>query len=318
MTDWRDEPLKLFSAGVNTSFPIGGTVYNRCTESEQRKRDSIVWYLESYHYIHKQSMVDRMRKLGVQVFLDSGAFSAMTQGVTIDIGAYCDYIIRNDDFILKVDGINVASVLDHIGTGWQAAEATWKNQQEMEARGAKPLPCFHFGEPVEFLDFYAQNYPYITLGGLVGKSAKVIEAWLDSLWERLVDSDGRPITRVHGFGLTSLPLMMRYPFYSVDSSTWVQWASRGLVLEPLNGWQINISAQSSARKVEGMHIDTIPAPQREALEEIFRAQDIDTQRMRDTYVARWAWDVWAFPEFARLREPPAPRTFKREQKGLFF
>ena len=152
----------------------------------------------------------------------------------------------------------------------------------------------------------------------IGKSAKVIEAWLDSLWERLVDSDGRPITRVHGFGLTSLPLMMRYPFYSVDSSTWVQWASRGLVLEPLNGWQINISAQSSARKVEGMHIDTIPAPQREALEEIFRAQDIDTQRMRDTYVARWAWDVWAFPEFARLREPPAPRTFKREQKGLFF
>ena len=72
------------------------------------------------------------------------------------------------------------------------------------------------------------------------------------------------------------------------------------------------------QQFEGMHIDTIPAPQREALEEIFRAQDIDTQRMRDTYVARWAWDVWAFPEFARLREPPAPRTFKREQKGLFF
>jgi hypothetical protein len=263
-------------------------------------------------------MADRIRKLGVKVFLDSGAFSAMTQGVVIDIGEYCDYILRNDDFILKLDGINIASVLDEIGTGWQAAEATWKNQQEMERRGAKPLPCFHFGEPLEFLDFYAKTYPYITLGGLVGKSTKVISDWLDVLWERLVDSDGRPITRVHGFGLTSLPLMMKYPFYSVDSSTWVQWASRGLILEPQNGWQINISAQSSARKIEGMHLDTIPEAQREALEKIFVAQGIDPQRMRDTYMARWAWDVFAFPEYARLREPPCgERTFKRKQKGLF-
>src|SRR5690606_10804597 len=125
-------------------------------------------------------LVDKMRTDGVKVFLDSGAFSAYTQGVTIDIGQYCEYIQRNADII------EFASVLDAIGDH----VGTYHNQMEMERRGVRPLPCFHYGEPTEVLDYYVENYEYITIGGMVPISTPQLRIWLDRLWdEHLTNAD---------------------------------------------------------------------------------------------------------------------------------
>lgn len=307
------EPLKLYNAGLYTSnFHLAGTVASRLDERELQLRKENKWYLESYHYVHRETAVDKMRAEQASVFLDSGAFSALSQGVTIDIGGYCEYIQVNTDIIEKVGHIAIASVLDEIGD----AEGTWKNQHEMERRGVRPLPCFHAGEPMEYLDHYAKNYDYITLGGLVGGSTKVLMEWLDVVWERLVDSDGYPITKVHGFGITSLPLMLRYPWFSVDSSTWVQWSANGMLLMPFSGRQVNISNKSSARKVKGQHIDNIAPIERDVVEAEIRSVGIDPDRLRENYFSRWAWNCWAFPKYAELN--CAPKPFVRERPGLLW
>lgn len=303
--------MKLYLAGLYTSnFDIGGRIFNRLTDREKEARTSVQHYLESYHYIHKQSMVDRIRKDGKQVFLDSGAFSAFTKGVEVDIKGYCQYIKRNEDIVEKVDGILCASVLDGIGDPLK----TWQNQQQMESLGVRPLPCFHYGEDERYLEWYLERYEYITLGGMVPISTPQLIHWLDRLWERyLCDHSGNPRVRVHGFGLTSLPLMKRYPWYSVDSSTWVQWAANGMILIPHYG-QVNVSSKSSSRKIEGQHLNTYTPPQRQAVVEHIEALGFDQQRLQDEYISRWAFNVWSFPEEG---EKSTMVNYIRPQQELF-
>lgn len=315
-----DQPLRLFNAGLHTSnFQLTGTVARRLTEVELAKRvEGGEYMLESYHYIHRQTMVDKIRASGDKVFLDSGAFSALTQGTAIDLNGYCDYIHKNQDIILNLDGVMIASVLDEIGYGHKAAEQTWKNQQAMEAQGVRPLPCFHAGEPLEFLDHYIENYEYITLGGLVGGSTKGLQEWLDVLWERLTDDDGYPKLKVHGFGITSLPLMLRYPWYSVDSSTWVQWSANGLILEPQEGRQLTVSDKSSARKVAGQHLRNVSEVEQGHLCGVIESQGGEVQRLEELYYARWAWNCWAFPQYMKLRDDTRCKQYFRQKGGLFF
>ena len=283
--------MKLYNAGIYTSnFNFHGKVYSKLDDTEKWMRHSVDNYLESYHYIHRESAVKKIRKEGVKVFLDSGAFSAFSLGATIDIGEYCDYIHENADII------DFPSVLDAIGD----AEGTFKNQEEMERRGVNPLPCFHYGEPMELLDYYVKKYRYITLGGMVPISTPQLKIWLDRIWEEhLTDAKGFPLTKVHGFGLTSLPLMHRYPWYSVDSSTWVQWAANGMILIPSRTGQLDVSNKSSRRKIPGQHLDSLTDIERISLENEIRSFTIDPERLREYYYSRWAWNAWAFPWFAK-------------------
>ncbi len=285
--------MRLFLAGIYTSnFQKTGRLYGRLTDHERKCRDEIENFLESYHYIYRQSFVEKIKRDNIKVFLDSGAFSAFTKGVDVDIKKYCDYIKSNKDIV------DFCSVLDGIGD----PDKTFENQYIMEQEGTFPLPCFHYGEDMRYLDYYVERYDYITLGGMVPISTPQLKFWLDRLWEKhLTDSDGKPLVKVHGFGLTSLPLMMRYPWYSVDSSTWVQWSANGMILVPGVG-QINISAKSSSLKIAGQHIDNLPTMQREALEKHISAFGFEPDRLRHEYVARWIYNAWAFPYFAREKE----------------
>ncbi len=303
--------MKLYLAGIYTSnFDLHGTVYSRLTDVEKQARLGVKYFLESYHYVHRQSYVKKIRRDGVKVFLDSGAFSAFTKGIDVDIKGYCRYVKENADIIEEVDGVTCASVLDGIGDPLK----TWQNQQLMESMGVRPLPCFHYGEDERYLDWYIQNYPYITLGGMVPISTPQLILWLDRIWEEhLCDGAGRPKVKVHGFGLTTLSLMRRYPWYSVDSSTWVQHAANGMIQLPGMG-QINISSRSPSRKIEGQHITTYTEPQRKVVIDKIQALGFDVDRLENEYISRWAFNVWAYPKEG---EASLLTTFQRKQPGLF-
>lgn len=306
--------MKLYLAGIYTAnFKIGGSLYNRLTENEKRQRESATNLLESYHYIHRQTFVDSIRADGRKVFLDSGAFSAFTKGVEVDLPKYCEYIKRNKDIIEHVDGTLLASVLDGIGDPLK----TWQNQLAMEQLGVRPLPCFHYGEDERYLEWYIANYDYITLGGMVPISTPQLKIWLDRIWEKyLTDGSGRPRVKVHGFGLTTVSLMERYPWYSVDSSSWVQIARVGGMMLMPEARVINVSNQSPQRRVEGQHIDTLTPPLRKAVEEKLQACGVDTERMRETYLSRWCYNIWAFDQLG-IQHFEADPKFVPDQIGLF-
>ena len=296
----------LYLAAIYTNgMSLHGQTFRRFTDVEKDARCKVRFMLESYHYVHKQKDVDAMRRDGARVFLDSGAFSAYTQGVTIDLDGYCDYILRNSDIL------TVSSVLDGIGDPLQ----TYKNQAAMEARGVKALPCFHYGEDERYLEHYVANYPYITLGGMVPINKEQLTYWLDRIWSKyLTDKDGMPKLKVHGFGLTRVGLMARYPWYSVDSSSWVQSAGRGGIMIPEYG-TVFISDNSPAAKEEGRHFNTFSPIEREAIQRAIEARNFDVQRLKQTYLARWTFNMLTYGE---LTNPDAlPKPFKIKQETFF-
>lgn len=306
--------MKLYLAAIYTSnFHKTGPVYARLTPREQEARNGIEHILESYHYIHRQSFVEKIREDKHNVFLDSGAFSAFTKGVEIDIRGYCDYIKRNQDILEKVDGILCASVLDGIGDPLK----TWQNQQEMERQGAKPLPCFHYGEDEKYLEYYIANYDYITLGGMVPISTPQLILWLDRIWDKyLTDGAGRPKIRVHGFGLTTIALMERYPWFSVDSSSWAQISAFGNIMLPDFG-PLAVSSNSPSAKDYNRHINTLPELQRNHILKQVADYGFEMERLQTEYGSRWSFNCWSFGALGQAITSYKEPTFENKQMELF-
>lgn len=307
--------MNLYLAAVYTNgFRKGQSTYPKLNEREAQIVDTIPNILESYHYVHRQKAVDEMRADGAQVFLDSGAFSAWNMGATISLPKYCNYIQENEDIIRKDDGVIMASVLDGIGDPLQ----TYRNQLEMEARGVRPLPCFHFGEDERYLEFYLANYPYITLGGMVGKTVEQLITWLDRIWERyIIDGSGRPKTKLHAFGITSVRVMERYPWHSVDSSSWIQFGAHGSMFTP-DGVPYRVSEKAGTIHDMGKHVLNLLPIEKEYIEKLILNSGFDLERLTTIYETRATFNMWAYREIAnRINMHKESRVFTPRIQELF-
>jgi hypothetical protein len=287
--------LQIYAAACYSNGYISDSRYLKLNDREKQIVDTLPHILESWHYVGRQRFVDIMRRNGAKIFLDSGAFSAYTLGVHLSVTEYCDYIKRNSDIIRVEDGALMASVLDGIGDPLQ----TWRNQLEMEARGVRPLPCFHTGEDERYLDHYIRNYDYITLGGMVGKSTQQLMIWLDRIFDRyIVDKSGKPRCKVHAFGITSIPIMERYPWYSCDSSSWIQAAAFGSVVIPdvtsKGLMPIAVSSQSPSRHDAGRHIATLSPLEQDYVYRLLEQQGFTYERLSTVYESRAAYNLWAY------------------------
>jgi len=219
--------MKLFLAGGEANISI-----------IQKLRPPNV--LLSYYYLTQQgaeiSIKDWLKKVRVYkpcIFLDSGAFTAFTQKTQININKYAIYLQRNKDDVFVYCG------LDAIGD----AEQTFKNQLFLESKGLKPLYTFHVKEDFKYLKWAVERYDYIALGGMVpyAKDEEFLKKWLTQCFE-IIKPEKTKI-KVHGFGLTNFSLIKKFPFYSVDSTSWLSgarfaqcffWDSRKLDMQIIN------------------------------------------------------------------------------------
>lgn len=211
-------------------------------------------------------LIKRRMTKKIELFLDSGAYSAWTQGAPIDIQEYISFIKEN------IDVISVYANLDVIGIGGKqpnmlTAQRTLENQKIMEDAGLHPVPCFHFGEPYSFLEYYVKNYDYLALG-VAGNSGVKLIPWLNECFSKYIcDEQGMPKIKIHGFAVTSLKLLVTYPWYSVDSTSWVITGRMGSIFIPRykngkwlydeNSWKIAVSNRSPGKKEAGKHITTL-------------------------------------------------------------
>lgn len=304
--------MNLYIAGLYTAnFEQGGNGWAKLDDREKQGHATVEHKLESYHYIGDGRYATRIRENGDRVFLDSGAFSAFSLGVQVDLPAYCEWIKRNLD-IIKSDGPDLmASVLDGIGDPLK----TYQNQLAMEQLGVRPLPCYHYGEDERYLEWYLQHYDYITIGGMVPISTPQLFHWLDRIWNRyLTDGSGRARVKVHGFGLTSVPLMQAYPWYSVDSSSWVQIGAHGNII--MDGKTMAFSSQSPSRKNANQHIDSLPPIMRDAVELKLTEMGYDPERLREIQYSRWAFNAEQFVKMGRIIKD-REIVFDHQQPELF-
>ena len=159
-----------------------------------------------FYYKNKIHEIHEFLNAGHEAFLDSGAFSVHNAGATVNIDDYCKFVIASK--------CPIFAGLDVIGN----AEATKMNTKYMfDNYGLKAIPTFHMGSSLNDLEELVHgNYSYIALGGLAFAANTINHC--DAVWHYILTHN--PKLRVHGFGLTNLVLMERYPWYSIDSSSY--------------------------------------------------------------------------------------------------
>jgi hypothetical protein len=177
----------------------------------------------------------------VNLFLDSGAYSAWSKGEDIKIEDYIEFVRDHEELIWHYVNLDVIpGKFGHRQTGAgsqgeieRSADGSYKNQQIMRDAGLSPIPVFHQGERMYWLERYLKDgEKYIGLSANKFVRPNEQQRWLDQCFNLLCDKEGRPFVKTHGFALTSFPMMTKYPWYTVDSTTWSLTPGYGQLIIP--------------------------------------------------------------------------------------
>lgn len=169
------------------------------------------------------------------LIMDSGAFSAWSKGEKIDFEKYIKYLKHYEkgiDLIVNLDVIPASPGVKRIPQEVIDASASkgYENYLRLIAEGfskEKVIHVFHQNEDWHWLDRMVKEIPYIGLSPANDRTTKEKILWLDKCMDHVLDEKGFPLVKFHGFAVTSHELMRRYPWYSVDSSSWCVQAGMG-------------------------------------------------------------------------------------------
>ena len=280
-------------------------------------------YFSERKYIDKYIEKIKTGKQNSKLIVDSGAFSAWTRGVTIDVDAYIEWLNERSDYITAAGQMDV--IPGHIKNGatfedtLHAAEGTWENYIYMRQRLKNPdilLYTFHIGEPIKFLknalewtDEHGNKIKYMALGGMVGKPRQARDQFLQMCYTEIFRSSN-PNVKVHAFGMTDLELCKKYPITSADSTTWIIHGAQGRVRDE-DGRYINISEKQTHVKE---NFSNIVPEQQKRLMGVFDKYGFSFEELTTNYVKRCLFNVSIIhDQFKGINNKHA----KPKQKTLF-
>ena len=191
--------------------------------------------LISFHFIKSP---ERLLKImngykPKNLIIDSGAFSVWSNGGRVDIDKYAEFCkgvqkilppevrmyMVNLDVLPGKFGVRPTEEERH-----QSAEQGWENMLYLEAKGFKVIHIFHQHEDFSVLKKLMAHSDYIGISPANDVSMNEKINWL-----RQVFSITRDKIKTHGFAVTSYSQLYQFPFYSVDSSTWISPARFGRI-----------------------------------------------------------------------------------------
>lgn len=186
-----------------------------------------------------------------------------------DFRKYCDRYAKFMKWVKQQPGgdkILLANV-DAISN----PELTWEIQRFFEEEhNVTPVPIIHYGTPMKWVDKYLdRKYDLLGVGGLgQGVSRHEYFSWADDFFIHICPTpEGLPLIKTHGFAMTSWELMCRYPWWSVDSATWVKLSAYGWLYIPRwsherKEWRmdmppmmVNVSHRSPQKQINGKHYE---------------------------------------------------------------
>lgn len=156
----------------------------------------------------------------VRIFMDCGAFSALSRGAVIDLDRYIKFCHQYRD---KID---TYVQLDKIGDPTQ----TSVNLGIMEREGLTPIPVHTSSAPISHLEQLCEKYRHIALGGLRAKDGDQSK-WRRNYFNQVMTVAEKywPV-KFHAFGVTTQWMLERYPLHSADSTSAILGAGLGRVL----------------------------------------------------------------------------------------
>lgn len=161
----------------------------------------------------------------------------------------------------------------------------YRMQESLEARNIYPFPVVHFADGSlpwfrKYLDL-----GYLFIGISRGIRRKDREGGLRFFEKIFQIAKVYPKVCLHGFGITDINLALRFPWYSIDSSTWIKATALGNIFVLVNS------------KLEMIHITTRAAGNHSSFDPGWKVQvekrgfdyDLMRQHTDDKALNRRAW-----------------------------
>lgn len=168
-------------------------------------------------------------------FLDSWAYWARTRWKTLDVIKYWEYLKSNLKYL------DLYANLDDKNS----EEKTMSNLKYLESIWLKPLPVWHVnGWNYDLLRQLLDKYDYIAIWWITGdrdnnaNNFKKIFKLAFGYWR---NSSWNYIKKYHWFWVTDVNVLIDYPWYSVDSTSW---------LAACKYWEIHLLINWRIKKVQ--------------------------------------------------------------------
>ena len=248
-----------------------------------------------------------------KLFIDSGAFSVAHAGKTVDIDVYIDYINSNPEIPIFVELDVIPFPVLNTTTAKECSEATWKNYLYMKERVTSPchlLPLYHFGEPKDALrrilntEVNGKLPEYIGIGGRHGVATELQERYFNEIFAIVQRSDN-PNVKIHAFGMTVLRVLEQYPFYSADSTTWLQVGINGNILTK-NFGIVTVSEKSKYNKD---NINAFPEHAKANLIEEIESMGYTLEEVSTNYKKRLMYNIDVLLDWAENYQYKGPKKF---------
>lgn len=205
--------MKIYLAGT-APFP------------ELTQRFEIPYLLESFYYF-KDWQLQYMR--GCKDFLlDSGAFTFMQAQKKIVVWEdyveqYAYFIKKNK--IQKYFELDIDSVVGY--------KKVVEYRKRLEAiTGSQCIPVWHKGRGFGEFEQMCDEYSYVAIGGIVAGEIKQKDY---PIFTPMIKKAHKLGAKIHGLGFTSIRLLPKYHFDSVDSTSWTSGCRFGSAYRFNNG-----------------------------------------------------------------------------------
>lgn len=214
------------------------------TAENRKKFEKCPYMLESFYYI-KEWQIPLIKKAEL-FLLDSGAFTFMNntkKGGNVD---WKDYIERYIDFINKYDIKHFFELDIDVIVGYENVK---KIRKYIEAKTQKKcIPVWHKARGKEEFLKLCEEYDYVAIGGIVTREIKPNE-YKYFTW--FINEAHKRGAKIHGLGFTNLKSLPKYPFDSVDSTSWKSGNRFGSLYLYNNGALKQIKKPDNKRMVTG-------------------------------------------------------------------
>lgn len=174
------------------------------------------YILISYFYFKNLVEKEDIRKYfehAKDVIIDSGAFTFLNNPQRKE--NFDEYVNGYIKFVKKLNVKHfIETDIDPMVGYKKVLEYRDKIEQGV---GYKCIPVWHKSRGLKEWENIIEKYEYVSIGGIVTGEIKKTDF---ALFDYLLNLANKEKVKVHGLGITSLKLLKRLPFYSVDSSSW--------------------------------------------------------------------------------------------------
>lgn len=213
-THIHTQEMKLFLAGEH------GEKNGLQREKDGGWQDLLV--LESYYYARRNPFFERLYYKGVDLLLDSGAFTFMSSGKCVDWDKYVEEYAAfiNKYQIEKFFELDIDSIV-----GLQEVERLRTKLETLTGR--KCIPVWHKSRGIDYWRKMCSEYDYVGIGGLTKVATQKVTT---TELRTLVIMANKTGTKVHALGFTPCDILsVNIPMYSADSTTWIVGNRSGII-----------------------------------------------------------------------------------------